>query len=468
MLTRRSLLGSSAVLAAGCSTVGTPVSTSPPSAPQETELNVAAYTRYIHLAGPFGEGAFYERPQDKYRQAAATLAKDKENPYGPTRGGYQLALRFVEEFFPSRNQTVTREEGATAEEAASDGAGAAYDEEVALDDFAGVLDDLDADLVTVWPGEARWLGKHGLLLPLDRFSGAEESALNREFYSTVLNEFRRDGALYALPIGATPLMLYYDEKHFAAQGVPPVDVSWDWDDLAKNAAKLTTHRQDGAVARWGLVAHGELVWWALWQNEASLVDLDSLQCRLQEPAAVEALQFVHDLIHKHRVSPVASPRELRDLIWRTPPAMLYNYPPWIRNQTGYRMAALPRGKVHAVPVRAGFGLGIAARTQNTEAAYTALRGFTRAMQAQVAVPSSRAAVAQLSETRKDLRPEEVAAVQHAMEHGREWPQQGLPLQLMYELTENLGRGEDVATVVNKACTTVNDFRQTGKLPTPWD
>ena len=468
MLTRRSLLGSSAVLAAGCSTVGTPVSPSPPSAPQESELNVAAYTRYIHLAGPFGEGALYERPQDKYRQAAATLAKDKENPYGPTRGGYQLALRFVDEFFPSRNQTVSREEGATAEEAASDGAGTAFDEEVALDDFAGVLDDLDADLVTVWPGEARWLGKHGLLLPLDRFSGAEESALNREFYSTVLNEFRRDGALYALPIGATPLMLYYDEKHFAAQGVPPVDVSWDWDDLAKNAAKLTTHRQDGAVARWGLVAHGELVWWALWQNEASLVDLDSLQCRLQEPAAVEALQFVHDLIHKHRVSPVASPRELRDLIWRTPPAMLYNYPPWIRNQTGYRMAALPRGKVHAVPVRAGFGLGIAARTQKTEAAYTALRGFTHAMQDQVVVPASRAAVARLEEIRPDLSTEEVVAVQHSLEHGRGWPHERLQLYAMFNMVAGLGRGDNVATVVNEACSLVHEYKETGKLPLPGD
>ena len=88
----------------------------------------------------------------------------------------------------------------------------------------------------------------------------------------------------------------------------------------------------------------EQVFWALWQNEASLVDMDTRQCRLSEPAAVEALQFVHDLLHKHRVSPLAEMRDLWDYIWATPPAMLYDFPPMIHNQRiSFRMAALPPG-----------------------------------------------------------------------------------------------------------------------------
>ena len=42
--------------------------------------------------------------------------------------------------------------------------------------------------------------------------------------------------------------------------------------------------------------------------------MDTRQCRLPEPAAVEALQFVHDLLHKHRVSPLAEMRDLWDYI----------------------------------------------------------------------------------------------------------------------------------------------------------
>ena len=94
------------------------------------------------------------------------------------------------------------------------------------------------------------------MLPLDRFSGAGESELNQEFFPTVLNQYRRDGALYALPVDAAPLMLYYDQEFFANQGVPMPDATWDWDDLVRNAVKITTAKQDGSVARWGLVAHG--------------------------------------------------------------------------------------------------------------------------------------------------------------------------------------------------------------------
>ena len=455
MLTRRSLLAGSAALAAGCNTVGSPLS--PPSAPQDTEINVAAYMRYAYLSMPVSGNAFSADPEEKYQRAVTALEEDRENPYGPARGGYTLALRFFEDDYSIMEEVPKSQEEAEAAQAA------------ALEAAAGILENLEADLVTVWPEEARWWGRNGLLLPLDRFTGPESAELSREFYPSVLNQYQADGVQYALPVGAMPLMLFYDEEFIAQQGVSPPDASWDWDDLAENAAKLTTWQVDGSVARWGLVARGQRIFWALWQNEASLVDMETLQCLVQEPAAVAALQFVHDLMHKHRVSPVANLSDLWDYIWRTPPPLLYSYPPLHLNQRNrFRMGPLPRGKVPTAPVRTAFGIGIAARTQKTEAAYMALRGFTRAMQAQAVVPSGREAVGRMAETRKDLSPEEVAAVQHAMEHGREWPQRGLPLHVMSELTQSLGSGDDVATVVNKACATVSDYRQTGKLPMPWD
>ena len=443
MLTRRSLLGTTAVLAAGCSTVGTPFS--PPSAPQDAEIKVAAFTRSIYLSMPYGNYVPGDDNEVRYERALAALEEDEDNAYGPKRGGYSLALRFVEDFAPQIEQSKTVEEAEASREAR-------------LDAVAETLDSLDADLVTVWPHEARWWGENGILLPLDRFSGAGESELNREFFPTVLNQYRRDGALYALPVDAAPLMLFYDPRHFTNQGVPMPDATWDWDDLVRNAVKLTTAKQDGTVARWGLIAHGQRVFWALWQNEASLVDMDTRQCRLQEPAAVEALQFVHDLLHKHRVSPLAEMRDLWDYLRATPPAMLYDFPPMIHNQrNSFRMAALPRGKVSATPVRTHLGIGIAARTQRTEAAFAALKGFNLAMQEHVAVPAGRDAVARLADIRTDISPEEVAAVQHSLEHGREWPQHGLVLRTMDDITWGLGRGDDVATIVNQACSLAHEF-----------
>ena len=99
MLTRRSLLGTTAVLAAGCSTVGTPFS--PPSAPQDADIKVAAYTRSLNLNLPYGENSDLLDAEDRYERALAALEEDEDNAYGPKRGGYTLALRFVESFYPT-------------------------------------------------------------------------------------------------------------------------------------------------------------------------------------------------------------------------------------------------------------------------------------------------------------------------------------------------------------------------------
>ncbi len=442
MLPRRSLLASAAALAAGCSFAEPPVAA--PSVPQKTALNVAAS---IGRHASFGDPSI-EEPEHKYRRAAAALETDTENPYGPARGGFRLSLRFYERLVPLYEGAIKTHEEAEAAQAA------------ALDAAAALLEDLAADLVTVSRDEARWLGQEGTLLPLDRFSGQMGAELEREFFPSALDGFRSGGALYALPLAALPLMLYYDEEYFAQQGVPPVDASWNWYNLVANAIKLTTYNEDGTVARWGLIAHLHRVWWALWQNGAEAVDPETLQCRLQEPAAVEALQFVRDLTHTHRVSPPVSWRDLWEsgFVWRSPPAMLYSYSPETPSDA-FRMASLPRGKARAVPVQTDLGLAIAARTPQPETAYTALRGVTQALQAEVTVPASRAAVARLADIRADLRPEEVAAIQQSLEHGRSWPRDLPQLYAMQEVMERLGRGEDVAAMVNSACSAVRARQQ---------
>ena len=442
MLSRRLLLASGTALAAGCSFAEP--SLDAPSVAQETALNVAA------SAGrhdSFGDPSI-EEPEKKYGRAAAKLETDTENPYGPARGGFSFSLRFYERLVPLHEGEIKTQEEAVAAHAA------------ALDAAAALLENLAADLVTVSQDEARWLGEEGTLLPLDWFSGQMGAELEREFFPGALDGFRSGGALYALPLAALPLMLYYDEEYFAQQGVPPVDASWNWDDLVANAVKLTTREADGTVARWGLIAHQYRVWWALWQNGAEAVDPETLQCRLQEPAALEALQFVRDLTHTHRVSPPVSWRELwvSGLIWRPPPAMLYSYSP-DSPSNAFRMASLPRGKARAVPVQADLGLAIAARTPQPEAAYTALRGLTQALQAEVTVPASKAAVARLADIRADLRPEEIAAIQDSLEHGRAWPQDLLQLYAMQEVMDGLGRGEDLAALVNSACSVVGARQQ---------
>ncbi|MDE2930798.1 MAG: extracellular solute-binding protein [Chloroflexota bacterium] len=421
MFTRRALLAQAAFLAAGCSFLDS--STEAPRPRQEASLNWAVSDFFASLAVSQGMSAL-----EKYRRAVAELAEDEDNPHGFARGRYSVALRRIGTW-PDR------------------------------DDFAALLDDLEADLVTVGSYDAQALGESGVLLPLDRFSGAEGRPFDQVFYPNVLAQFQR-GALYALPVGVRPQVLYYDAARFRREDVPPPDGSWNWEALIANAAKLTERRADGAVARWGLATHSNGLWWALWQNEADVVDLDTLQCRLQEPAAFAALEFFRDLVHTYRVSPPLY-RDLDTLIyeWGTPPAMVYNFPPKRPSAGEFRIAAIPRGQVRAVPVYGELGIAIAARTADPDASYRALQGLTNVMQQYVNVPAQKEAVANLGNYRKDLRPEEVAALQQSMEHGHGWPQTGFQYRAMRYLVEALVDGEDVASVVNQACSIVREYQQ---------
>lgn len=432
MLTRRSLLAGSAALAVSCGRATPPVR-------EPAHLNVAAYLGLVTMELR-GMGCY----RGAYQDVMEELEQEPDNPFGPNRGRYRLELRYSDEFFP----------GATWETPPDE----------ALDAVAAFLEELEADLVTVWPELAQWLGRRGLLLPLNQFSGADDESLEREYFPVALDRYRADGMLYALPVSVAPLMLYYHTGHFRRQGVPPVDASWDWDDLAENGAKLTTYRDDGSVALWGLVAHLSEIWWALWQNGAEALDPDSVSCQLQEPEAVAALQFFHDLIHKHGVSPAAWRADLADILNTTQPAMRYEYADGWLDPAIYRVAALPKGKHFVAPVRDGFGIGITTRTPRTEAAYTALQGLVRAMQTQVTMPARRDAVAGLRRSHYDLKPEELQAVELSLESGRAVPQtllQGLTLAVA---TEAIVKGKDVATAVNEACGVLRKYQDRVDLP----
>ena len=439
MLSRRSLLASSAALAAGCSTLESAFS--PPGLPKETEIDWAVFSGFISLYDPEG---ILNSDEIVLQRGLAALAEDKENPYGPQRGRYNITLRYWKDW-PEPDPPPENREGV-------------------LQYFAELLDAFSADLVALPPFLARLLGEEGLVLPLDRFMGAEKSAIEASFFPSVLEPGRGAGGLYALPVGALPQMVTYDAVFFTKRGVRPPDGSWDWDDLVSNAVRLTQRDADGEVTRWGVVTHGGIIggiWWTLWQNAAGVLEPETMRCRLQEPDALEALQFFRDMLHTHRVSPAVSRGELYKLWTGVTPhfAMQYSTPALVPTTLDFPLAELPRGKVHAVPVSADLSIAIAARTGKAEAAYTALRGVVGVMQERVHVPAEREALARLGEFRKRLRPDEVTAIQRSMEHGHAMPQFGVQYAAMGSIMEGLVRGDDVATVVGTACARIGEHMQ---------
>ena len=344
MLTRRALMASAAALTAACADPGS--ATSPPSPRKEGEL-IWVSTWFSELRVSTG---FARRMVNTVEQVMAALLEDTENPNAPTLGGYDLRSSLVS---PEQANPRPRNEA----------------------EFLAWHKSLDADLFTVNPYLAQVLGENGVLAPLDDFVSADEAALIQGFYPYMVDQFRSEGGLFALPVDARPLMVHYDPQYFADRGVPPVDDSWGWDDMVAHALTLTQRNEEGEAQRWGLFSQRDGYWWALWQNEAELADLATLSCRLQDAAAAAALHFCRDLLHTHRVSPLVTSADF----WQASespsgqwPAMMY-----VRHGTfrrdGYRWAALPRGRVRSVPVAGNLGIGIAAGSQHKEKAYTALK-----------------------------------------------------------------------------------------------
>ena len=231
------------------------------------------------------------------------------------------------------------------------------------------------------------------------------------------------------------------------------------DDLIESALKLTQRSEDGAVTRWGLMPHLNGFWWALWQNEAELDDPITGRCRLEDATAGEALQFCRDLLHEHRVAPPLGGNDVWSIfsapdILSTPqdslPAMVFSRHN-VLPRPAYRWAALPQGRVRSVPVAAGMGLAIAARSQHTEKAYVALKGLLQTLQRFVAVPAQKEAVARLGETHPSLLPEEVTAVQRSLEHGRAIPEDLQVWAAMHDIVDGLAHGDEVSAVVTAAC-----------------
>jgi multiple sugar transport system substrate-binding protein len=115
-----------------------------------------------------------------------------------------------------------------------------------------------------------------------------------------------DGTQYGFPVDAPNQQLFYNKTMFEEAGVeaPPADwadESWNWDAFLEKAIALTDSEQN----RWGWqVKAGFRAWW-IWvtSNGGDFFNADGTACVLNEPAAVEALQFQADLIHVHKVAP---------------------------------------------------------------------------------------------------------------------------------------------------------------------
>ena len=102
--------------------------------------------------------------------------------------------------------------------------------------------------------------------------------------------------------------MYWNKEAFKEAGLDPNTAPKNWTEMLDFAKKLTKKDASGAVTQWGLAI--PTTGYAYWmfqalaiENGLELMNSDGTETYFNKPAAVEALQFLVDLSHKHMVSP---------------------------------------------------------------------------------------------------------------------------------------------------------------------
>lgn len=140
-------------------------------------------------------------------------------------------------------------------------------------------------------------------LPLNSFIDHDPAFHIQDFFPDVMKRFTVNGQIYALPRDTAPFAcVYYNKKLFDEAGIPYPTNDWTTDDLLRIAKQLTK-REGDRTTQYGFYA------WA-WQNfvyafGGELVNdlYQPTRCALDDPKAVEGLQFYADLMNKYRVAP---------------------------------------------------------------------------------------------------------------------------------------------------------------------
>lgn len=145
------------------------------------------------------------------------------------------------------------------------------------------------------------------LIPLDELIARDRDELNPDdFYPAVVESCRFAGDQVLVPYFFNVSLLYYNIDMFEEAGVALPTNDWTWSEYVEHARQLTQYYRSQGSDQYGTsIVHN---WWVEWlahvhQAGGQLIGDDWHHSPMDSPAAIEGLQFFHDLVNVHEVSP---------------------------------------------------------------------------------------------------------------------------------------------------------------------
>jgi multiple sugar transport system substrate-binding protein len=147
-----------------------------------------------------------------------------------------------------------------------------------------------------------------VLLDLTPYIEAEGYDLGQLDDNAVKDFTTPDGVVFGLPRDLNVIALYYNKDLFDAAGIAYPDDTWTWDTLVDVGTQLTKDTDgDGTVDQWGVYTETtdmENAWSSfVWQAGGDILSDDGTKSALDRPESAAGIQFLQDLIWKHKVVP---------------------------------------------------------------------------------------------------------------------------------------------------------------------
>lgn len=226
---------------------------------------------------------------------------------------------------------------------------------------------------------AEYVGR-GALLNLQPMIAKETVPLHLDdFYPQSLMQFTWHGALHGMPAEAGPMVLFYNRDLFDAAGVPYPNATWDWQRFTDAARKLTQVDAHGRVTQYGIIPFD---WQSfVWQNGGEIISADGRHCELNQPAAMEAQQFLADLRHQRLAPPYVERNRTVDEYFKQGKAAMFFCTRYLYTQLEsmhnlhWDVSVAPHGRQRAT-LMIGLGWAIPANTSSPDLAWKFLKFLT--------------------------------------------------------------------------------------------
>lgn len=199
------------------------------------------------------------------------------------------------------------------------------------------------------------LAYRGVLENLNTWIAADTSFHPNDFFPALLKTATVRGQIYGIPMGYTPMVIYYNRRLFREADVAYPDSAWTWDDFLQTSIKLTQRDADGRMKQFGCMISmaGYTLVYAFGGN---FFDAEMQWCQINQPKTLAALQFYGDLAMKYHVT--TSPTErfyTSDQGFRQEAVAMiaagrWQVPNFARTKLDWGVAPMPRGENSAAGV----------------------------------------------------------------------------------------------------------------------